>query len=147
MATYTQIYYHVVFSTKHRERTLHSDNEELLKYIWGIFKNNKCHLYRINGIEDHLHMLFSLHPTVALSDLVKDIKLATSQWIKGGNQYTLFGGWQEGYGAFTVGHADRDSVIEYIKNQQEHHRKISFIEEYRSLLNELGITFEEKHLE
>ena len=83
MSTYTQTLYQIVFSTKHRERTLTKENRpEVFKYIWGILKNKKCHLYRINGVEDHLHIVTHLHPSVALADLVKDIKVASSAYIK-----------------------------------------------------------------
>ncbi len=76
MSTYTQLLYHIVFSTKNRERSLTSDKrEDLYRYIWGLLKNKKCHLYRINGVDDHLHIATHLHPTIALSTIVKDIKL------------------------------------------------------------------------
>ena len=88
MSTYTQILYQLVFSTKYRERTMIKENRpELFKYIWGILKHNKCHLYRINGVEDHLHIVTHLHPTVALSSLIKDIKVSSSKHIK---EHNLF---------------------------------------------------------
>jgi REP element-mobilizing transposase RayT len=80
MSTYTQILYHVTFSTKQRKPTLKKENRsKLFKYIWGVLQNKNCHLYRINCVEDHLHIITHLHPTVALSDLIKDIKLSTTQ--------------------------------------------------------------------
>ena len=83
MGRYTSIIYQIVFSTKHRTPYLHKDmRHELFKFIWGIFKNKKCHLYRINGVEDHLHIIMDLHPSVTLADLVKDIKLASTSLIK-----------------------------------------------------------------
>ncbi|WP_051291188.1 IS200/IS605 family transposase [Pedobacter glucosidilyticus] len=83
MSTYTQIIYQIVFSTKYRGRTLTKDNrKELFKYIWGILENKKCHLYRINGVEDHIHIVTHLHPSVSLASLVKDIKVASSLYIK-----------------------------------------------------------------
>ena len=83
MSTYTQILYQIVFGTKNKEQTLTKNNrDELFKYIWGILKNNKCHLYRINGVEDHIHIFTHLHPTIALSALVKDIKVSSSLYIK-----------------------------------------------------------------
>ena len=83
MSTYTQILYQIVFSTKNRELSLVKEGrEKLFRYIWGILKNNKCHFYRINGVEDHIHILTSLHPSIALSDLVKDVKIASSKFIK-----------------------------------------------------------------
>lgn len=147
MATFTQIYYHIVFSTKNREPTLSAERrEELFRYIWGIIKNNQCHLYRINGVQDHVHLLTSLHPTVPLADLVKDIKLASSAWIKESGAFPHFAHWQDGYGAFTQSHGQKDRIIEYIKGQEGHHKRISFHEELRELLVDAGVEFDERYL-
>ena len=147
MSTYTQILYQIVFSTKNRDRTLTSDKRpELFEYIWGILKNKNCHLYRINGVEDHIHIVSHLHPTIPLAKLVKDIKLASSSFIKDKGLYKNFTGWQDGYGAFTYSFKDKDKLIEYVKNQEEHHVKISFKEEYITLLKEHGVEFDEKYL-
>lgn len=147
MSTYTQIYYHVVFSTKNRERCLTAERrEDLLRYTWGIIKNEKSHLYRINGVDDHLHILTSLHPTVCLADFVKDIKTGTSKWIKENKVFPGFTHWQDGYGAFTHSTKEKDALIEYIKGQEDHHRGVSFREEFRRLLMEAGIEFDEKYL-
>ena len=146
MSTYTQILYQVVFSTRNRERSLSAKNRPILfKYIWGIFKEKKCHLYRINGLEDHIHILFALHPSIALSSLVKDIKLASSKMIKEQELFP-FTAWQEGYAAFTYSLDARDNLIEYVKNQEEHHRKVSFKNELISLLEEFQIEYKEEHL-
>ncbi len=147
MSTYTQIFYQIVFGTKNREKVLTKPNrEELFKYIWGIIKNKSSHPYMINGIEDHLHIALSLHPTVSLSSLVKDIKLASSQYIKENNLFINFPGWQEGYGAFTYSIKEKDNVVEYIKNQEEHHKKKSFREEYIEFLKSHKIDFDERYL-
>ena len=147
MSTYTQILYQIVFSTKNRERTLLKEKrKELFKYIWGILKNKNCHMYRINGVEDHLHIATHIHPSISLSSLVKDIKLASSDYIKDKRLFEKFGGWQDGYGAFTYSIKEKDRLIEYIKNQEEHHRKKTFREEYIKLLEEHGIEFNEKYL-
>jgi len=147
VSTYTQIYYHIVFSTKDRVPALvAAHRERLFAYIWGILKNRGCHLYRINGTEDHLHLLTSLHPTVCLADLVKEIKTSTSKWIKETALFPAFTHWQDGYGAFTIGHADKERVIEYIKSQQAHHRKVSFQEELRECLIRAGVEFDERYL-
>jgi putative transposase len=88
MSTYTQILYQVVFSTKNRELTLTKPNrEQLFKYIWGVLKNKKCHLYRINGVEEHLHIVTHIHPSVSLASLIKDIKLASTDYIKKDNLF------------------------------------------------------------
>jgi REP element-mobilizing transposase RayT len=147
MSTHTQICYHIVFSTKDHQPTLWADRrEDLLRYIWGIIKNRHGHLYRINGVEDHLHILSSLHPTVCLADFVKDVKTGSALWIKENSVFKSFSHWQEGYGAFTCSRRDIDDLIEYIKRQQEHHRRTSFVEEYRKLLQEAGIEFDERYM-
>lgn len=147
MSTYTQILYQIVFGTKYREKVLLKDGrDELFKYITGLIKNKNCHLYIINGVEDHIHIVTHLHPTVSLSSLVKDIKLASSIYIKENNLFKDFINWQEGYGAFTYSIKEKDRLIEYVKNQVEHHRKKSFREEYVKLLGEHGIEFDEKYL-
>ncbi|MDM8557686.1 IS200/IS605 family transposase [Candidatus Parabeggiatoa sp. HSG14] len=147
MSTYTQILYQIIFSTKDREPTLvKEDREKLFRYIWGILKNNKSHLYRINGMEDHIHILTSLHPTIALSSLVKDIKVASSKFIKENQVFPNFGYWQNGYGAFTYSYHAKDDLIAYIKNQEEHHKTVSFMDEYKTLLKEFGVEFDEKYL-
>ena len=147
MSTYTQILYQIVFSTHSRERTLTEHNQaELYKYATGILKNKKCHLYRINGVEDHIHIVTHIHPTVALANLLKDIKLASSAWIKDNKIFPYFNGWQDGYGAFTYSIKEKDRLIEYVKNQKEHHTKKTFREEFIELLNEHEIEFDEKYL-
>ena len=101
MSTYTQLLYQIVFSTKNREHTLlNSSCEELYRYIWGILKNKNCHLYRIGGISDHIHIITHIHPSVSLATLVKDIKLASSEFIKSQKLFPDFRGWQNGYGGF-----------------------------------------------
>jgi REP element-mobilizing transposase RayT len=147
MSTYTQILYQIVYSTKHRTPSLTSENrDQLFRYIWGILKKKNCYLYRINGVEDHLHIVTHLHPTVALSSLIKDIKLACNSFIKEEKLFAEFNGWQDGYGAFTYSIKEKDRLIAYVKNQQEHHKTVTFIEEYRALLEEHGIDFDEKYL-
>jgi REP element-mobilizing transposase RayT len=147
MSTYTQILYQIVFSTKYRERTMiKKDRAELFRYISGLLKKKNCHLYRINGVEDHLHIVTHLHPSVSLAALVKDIKLSTTKLIKEKNIFPNFGGWQDGYGAFTYHIEAINNLIEYVKNQEEHHRIKTFEEEYRQLLKEHNIEFDERYL-
>jgi putative transposase len=147
MATFTQILYQLVFSTKNAENTMVlSETENLYRYIWGVLKNKKCKLYRLNGTENHLHILTHVHPTVAVSSLVKDIKVASSVWIKEQGIFPSFIGWQEGYGAFTYHINQKDRIINYVKNQREHHRVKTFNEEFKELLVEHGIEFDERYL-
>jgi len=147
MSTFVQIYYHIVFSTKGREPVLLRERrEDLYRYVWGILKNKKCHLYRINGMNDHLHILTSLHPTVSLAKLIQEIKTSSSDWIKREGVFPSFRHWQDGYGAFTKSHKNRDDTIEYIKNQERHHITMSFIDEMRVQLSEEGVEFDERYL-
>ena len=140
MGTYRQIFYHIVFGTKHREKTINEENEsELYKYIWGILKNKKCKLYRINGMQDHIHIFCDVHPNITLSNLVKDIKVASNLWMKESGLFPEFSGWQEGYGAFTYSLKDKETIINYIKNQKHHHRTETFDDEFKKLLAEHGI--------
>ena len=147
MSTHTQICYHIVFSTKDRVPVLKADRrEDLFRYIWGIVKNRKSHLYRINGPEDHVHILTSLHPTVNLADFVKEIKTGTALWIKEKSVFRSFSHWQDGYGAFTHSKAEISPLIEYIKGQAEHPKRTTFAEEYRKLSVEAGIEFDERFM-
>ncbi len=147
MATYTQILYQIVFSTKNREKALIKNHrEKLFRYIWGILKNKKCILYQINGVDDHLHIATHVHPTVAVASLVKDIKVSSSDWIKGQGLFPKFKAWQVGYGAFTYSVNEKKALVNYIKKQEEHHKTISFREEYIELLQEHNIEFNEKYL-
>ena len=145
--SYTQIYYHIVLQTKNSEKSLcQTKIIDLYKYIWGITQKKKCYLYRINGMEDHLHLCISLHPTIALADFVKDVKVSTNLWMKSRGDFQHFKGWGEGYSAFTFGHKDKDKVINYIKDQQEHHKKESFRQEIIRLFKEEGLDFDERLL-
>ncbi|MEH0154838.1 IS200/IS605 family transposase [Limibacter armeniacum] len=147
MSTYTQIIYHIVFSTKNREKTLSfCHHESLFRYIWGILNKKQCTLYQINGTEDHLHILTHLHPNERLADLIKDIKLATNHWNKTENVFPNFRGWQNGYGAFTCSENQKEKLVQYIKRQKEHHKHVDFKEELISLLNEHGVTYDEKYM-
>ena len=147
MATYTQILYQIVFSTKNAENTMDlSKAENLYRYIWGVLKNKNCILYRVNGTENHIHIVTHIHPSVSISDLVKDIKVSSSKWVKEQNLFPYFKSWQEGYGAFTYHINQKEMLVNYVKNQKEHHHKKTFKEEYIELLKEHGIEFDEKYL-
>lgn len=147
MSTYTQIIYQIVFSTKYRKPVLIKENrEKLFKDIWGILKNKKCHLYQINGVDDHLHIVTHLHPSVSLSNLVKDIKLGSNSYIKEHQLFPRFKSWQEGYAAFTYTIKEKNRLIQYVQQQEEHHKKMTFKEELIALLNEHEVSFDEKYL-
>ncbi|MCF7793191.1 MAG: IS200/IS605 family transposase [Candidatus Cloacimonetes bacterium] len=144
---YTQIIYHIVFATKNRCRCLEQEHrDQLFKYIAGVIKNKKCHLFRIGGVEDHIHILTSLHPTISLSNLIKDIKVSSSGFIKDQKLFPFFTNWQEGYSAFTYSNSDKSRIVKYIINQEEHHKFVSYLEELKGLYLEAGITYNERYL-
>jgi len=146
MSSYCQLLYHIVFRTQDSQSTIKKDNaEQLYSYITGIIRNKDSHLYRINGIENHLHILTDIHPSIALADFVREIKVSTSIWMKSSGLFPSFKGWSEGYGSFTCSYMDLGRLIDYVKGQQEHHGKKTFEEEYRSLLRESGITIDERY--
>ena len=145
--TYTQIHIQAVFSVQNRQCII-SDSwkNELYKYITGIIKNNKHKPLAINGMPDHIHILFGLRPAQSISDLLQDIKGNSSKWI---NEKKFVKGkfsWQEGYGAFSYRKSDIPQIINYIRNQQEHHRRKSFTEEYLELLKEFNIDYDERYI-
>ena len=143
---YTQILYHIVLRTKRSEPSISQENvSSLYKYIWGIITNKKGKLYRINGTEDHIHILSDLHPSVALADFVKSIKVATSLWLKQSPDFPAFQGWGEGYCAFTYSYKEKEVLINYIKRQQEHHKEENTQDELRRLWRENGMDFDERY--
>lgn len=145
--TYTQIHIHAVFSVQSRDCIIRNKwKDELYKYITGIISNHNHKLLAINGMPDHVHVFFGMRPTQSLADLLQDIKGDSSKWIN--NKEFIKGrfSWQEGYGAFSYSKSHVDNVIEYIKNQQEHHRKRTFIEEYTELLRKFEIDFDDRYI-
>lgn len=147
MATYTQILYHIVYGTNNHNGTLDLDrHEELCRYTAGILMNKNCFVYKIGGYTEHLHILTSLHQTIALAELIKDVKLAQSKWIKANKVFPAFDNWQDGYGAFTCSWKDKKRIIKYIENQAEHHRHKTFREEYIEMLQKAGVEFDERYL-
>ena len=147
MSSYRQIIYQIVFCTKHRKPTISELHcEGLYRYISGIVSKHNCHLYRINGVADHIHILSDLHPSTSLADYVKNIKVASSIWLKESKLFPEFVGWQDGYGAFTYSIREKDILIEYVKNQKVHHCRESSYEEYQRLLKENDVEFDERYL-
>ena len=146
MSSYRQLVYHIVFRTKYGSPTISQDNaDELYAYIAGIIRNMNSRPYRINGIENHLHILTDLHPSTALADFMREIKASSSFWMKRSGLFPSFEGWAEGYGAFTCSYHSISRVEEYIKGQHEHHRKRPFEDEYRKLLLDYGIMIDERY--
>ena len=145
--TYTQIYIHVVFAVEGRQYLLPRErNDELQKYITGIVTAQRHKLIAINNEPDHLHMLLGVRPDAALSNLVREIKASSSKFI---NERHWFAGrfsWQEGFGAFSCSRSQLGAVIRYIENQQEHHGRRSFRDEYIRLLQKFRIEFDERYI-
>lgn len=145
--TYTQINIHAVFSVKGRENLLMENfKDELFKYISGILNNNKQFSLAVNGYKDHVHLFFELHPTTALSDIMRIVKTNSSKWI---NEKRFIRGkfsWQKGYGAFSYSKSQRDNVIKYIMQQETHHKKQTFRDEYLNLLKKFDIKFDDHYV-
>lgn len=146
--TYTQIHLQLIFAVKYRKALIHKTwKDELYKYITGIIQKQKHKLIIINGIEDHLHILVGFRPHQSLSDLMQDIKGSSSAWINEKKFITQDRfAWQEGYGAFSYSHSHLHKVIKYIENQENHHRKMAFIDEYRTFLKLYNIVFDERYI-
>ncbi len=147
MNSYRQILYHIVFCTYNRRNTLTpAFHEDLYKYIWGVIQNRKGFLYKIGGTENHVHILSDLHPTESLSDYIKDIKTSSNMWMKKSENFPLFESWAEGSCSLTYSIKEKHILIDYIKNQKEHHKAITFEDEFRKLLADNGIEWDEKYL-
>ena len=146
--TYSQLHIQLVFATKnHRFSFIQKEHKnEIEKYITGIIANNNCKLLAIYCNPDHVHILIGLRPNVLLSDLVRKIKSSSSKFIHDKFDKNKHFVWQTGYGAFTYSRSQVDSVIIYILNQREHHRKKIFREEYIDMLEKSRIDFDEKYL-
>jgi REP element-mobilizing transposase RayT len=145
--TYTQIHIQVVFTVQNRGCLIQKTwKNELFKYITGIIQNHNHKVLAINGMPDHIHILVGMRPTQSLSDLMQDIKGDSSKWINQ-NRFTKEKfSWQEGYGAFSYGKSQLNQVIDYIKNQEAHHKTRSFLEEYTSFLKKFEIDFDPRFI-
>jgi putative transposase len=145
--TFTSLHYHIVFSTRNRERWLRPEIEEdMWRYLGGICRAHDVKALQVGGVDDHVHLLIGMPPTVAVSDFVKRIKGESSKWLSREKKDMTGFTWQDGYGAFTVGKSQISDTIRYIQNQREHHRKVTFEDEYRKFLHVHGITAEEKYI-
>lgn len=145
--TFSQIYIHLVFSVKEKQNVIHKTwREELFKYVSGILKGKNQKVFAIGGMPDHIHILISLRPNCMISELVNSVKTNSSKWINSRGFVKGKFNWQEGYGAFSYGQSQLDRVIQYINNQEQHHQKKSFKEEYIELLQRFNVKFEEKYL-
>ena len=136
--------HHIVFNTYRRENTISAENEEALyRYIWNILKGNNCTLIRIGGIENHIHLLVDIHPSISLANLIAEIKRKTSYWMKRSGLFPHFKGWAKEYFAFSKSQEQKDVVINYIKNQKQHHKGVVYDEEIKMMVVSEGLAWED----
>ena len=145
--TFSQIYIQTVFAVSSRLSLIKpAFKEELYKYMTGIVRNQGQKLIAINGMPDHVHLLIGLRPAMALADLVQEIKADSTNFINKNKWVHGRFSWQEGYGAFSYGHSQLNTIVRYIQNQEKHHSRRTFQEEYLTLLRKFDIAFEEKYV-
>lgn len=145
--TYTQIHIQFVFAVKYRAALIHNSwKERLHQYITGICQENKHKMLQINSMSDHIHIFIGMKPNQSISALIQNIKSESCKWIKTENLCPHPFAWQEGYGAFSYAKSQVMDVIHYIKNQEIHHRKITFLDEYRKFLTTFEISWDEKYI-
>ena len=145
--TYTQIYLQFVFAVKWRRSLLHDDfRDELHKYITGIVENRKQKLIAINSVSDHIHILVGFGTTITIAELIHDIKIASTNFINKHNWLPDKFAWQTGYGGFSYSRSHLDRVVKYILNQQIHHKKRTFREEYIDFLEKYNVLYDSKYL-
>jgi REP element-mobilizing transposase RayT len=145
--TYSQLYIHAVFVVNGRENLLQKPwRDELFKYMAGIIKDKSQKPIIVNGVTDHVHLMIGLHPNMRISDLMRDIKSGSSNFINEKRYVKGRFSWQEGYGVFSYSRSQLDKVYQYILNQEEHHRKSTFKEEYLGLLQKFEIDYDDRYL-
>ena len=145
--TYTQIHLQLIFAVKYRAAIINDTwKNELYKYISGIIQQQKHKLIIVNGVADHIHLLIGFRPHQSLADLMQDIKGNSSKWINENHFTRSKFAWQEGYGAFSYSKSHLSNVINYIKNQENHHRKITFIDEYKAFLKTYEVEYDERYI-
>lgn len=145
--TYTQLHIQFIFAVKYRAAIIDSSwKGRLHKYITGIFQKNNHKMLQLNSMPDHLHALIGLHTEQSVSSIIQNVKAESSKWI---NSQKLTPGkfaWQDGYGAFSYSKSQLPHVIRYIQQQEQHHRKHTFIQEYKSFLNQFQIEYDERYI-
>ena len=147
MGSFNKLTYHIVFGTKFQQPTITKDIQpEFYEYVGGTACGLKRHLVEIGGIEDHVHLLLNIPPAKSVSNFIRDLKLSVSTWVNDSKLIKQEFRWQKGYGAFTVSHSQVEHVQQYIQNQEEHHRKLTFKEEYVAILKRHNIQFEDHYL-
>lgn len=147
MSTYSQIYIQIVFAVQGRQSLIHDNWEvRLHKYITGIVQQKGQKMICINGVTDHIHLLIGMKPSCSLSDLVREIKKSSNEFINQSKFTKLRFKWQEGFGAFSYSHSQLNQVADYIINQKEHHKKKTFKEEYVEFLEKFNIEYNDQYL-
>lgn len=147
MSTYSNLYIQIIFAVKGRQSLINPKwEDELYKYITGIVQRKGHKMIVINGVPDHIHFFIGLNPSYSISDLVREVKKSSNEFIKQNNLSRDNFSWQGGFGAFSYSKSDIDRVVKYILNQKEHHKKQSFKEEYLLFLNKHEIEYNEKYL-
>lgn len=145
--TYSQIYLQFVFAVKHRQSLIPKEHkEELHKYITGIVQNRKAKMIAVHCMPDHAHLFVGFKPVLSISDFVKEVKVASNEFINDKRWMKHHFNWQEGYGVFSYGHSQIDAVAKYVMNQEQHHQKKTFRQEYLAFLEKFQIPFEEQYL-
>jgi putative transposase len=145
--TFTQIHIHAIFAVQNRMSLISKSwEEQLYKYITGIVQKNNHKMICINGIPDHIHVLFGMRPSQSISDLLQDIKGSSSFWINNNNFVKGKFSWQEGYGAFSYSKSQLSKVATYIENQKAHHSKETFLQEYKKILDDFEIEYDERYI-
>ena len=145
--TYTKLYVHIVFSVKGRQSLISKENKEALhQYITRIITNKKQTVIRINSMPDHIHILIGLAPDISVSDLVRDIKSNSSKFINSKGWVVGRFEWQSGFAAFSYSESQLSTVVNYINNQEEHHSRMTFKEEYLELLERFNVDYHPKYV-
>ena len=144
--SYTQTSYHIVLRTHRSIPAITEDCErDLYSYILGFINNKGGHLYRIGGMPDHVHLFVSLPATLSMSKFVQELKIVTSKWLKANPHFPLFDRWSKEYAGFSYNLRDKNMIVGYIAKQKEHHRRVSFAEEYRQFLIENAVEIKEEY--
>ena len=145
--TFSQIYLQFVFAVQGRQSLIKKENkEELHKYLTGLVQNRNAKMLAVHCMPDHTHIFIGLKPTILISNFVKEIKVASNDFVNEKKWIMKKFSWQEGYGVFSYSHSHIDRVVKYVLNQEAHHQKASFRQEYIALLNNFQIPFEERYL-
>lgn len=145
--TFSQIYIQVVFAVQNRDALIKPEWEErLYQYITAIVQNKGQKMLAINGISNHVHLFIGIKPNCCLSDLIREIKKSSNDFINENRLCKYNFGWQEGYGAFSYSHSQIDGVVKYIMNQKEHHKKQNFKDEYIQVLKNFSIEYDDQYL-